>query len=63
MEEKDEMNERVKINFSTNAKGLVQLDITSEFKTEEAAAKYLDVAIKDAKKITAENGFKLAGAE
>ena len=51
---------RVRMNLTTTAKGKVQLDITAEFPTLEESAKNLDAAIKEAKRIVAENGMELA---
>lgn len=53
--------QRVKLSVNTNAKGLVQWDITSEFTTLEEAQKNLDAAIKAVKNIITSNGYKEAG--
>lgn len=63
MEEETKETERVRTNITTNAKGLVQIDITSEFPTEEESIKNLDKALKDVKSLIASNGMKMAGAE
>lgn len=52
---------RVKLSVSTNAKGLAQWDVTSEFPTLEEASANLDGAIKSVKKIIADNGYVEAG--
>jgi hypothetical protein len=55
-------NKRVRMNFSTNAKGLVQFDITAEFESVAECEKELDAALKSAKRLIVENELKEASA-
>jgi hypothetical protein len=61
MEEKQIVEDRVRMNVSTTAKGTAQVDVTVEFKTEEESAKNLIKALADIKKIVTDSGFKMAG--
>lgn len=54
---------RVRINLSQTAKGLGQLDISSEAPTVEEAKILLSTAIDEARAIMAEKGIKEAGRE
>ena len=52
---------RVRMNFTTNAKGFAQLDITCEFPTVEESASAMDSAIKSLRKVLADNKIAEAG--
>jgi len=52
---------RVRMNFTTNAKGFAQMDITCEFPTVDESAKALDDAIKAMRKVLADNNIAEAG--
>jgi len=53
--------QRVRMNFSTNARGLAQMDITCEFPTVEQSAKAMDEAIKSLRKVLSDNEIAEAG--
>lgn len=53
--------QRVRMNFTTNAKGFAQLDITCEFPTVEESASAMDNAIKSLRKVLADNKIAEAG--
>lgn len=60
----DEMTleqQRVRMNFSTNAKGFAQMDITCEFPTVEQTKTAMDSAIKALREVLKENGIAEAG--
>lgn len=57
MEEK-EVN-RTRMNFSQNAKGLVQMDVTVEYSTPQETAEKADEAIKEYKDICTKHNLKL----
>lgn len=50
-------NERVRINLSETAKGLIQWDITAEFETVEETKKALAEAIDAAREVIKEKGL------
>ena len=54
---------RVRMNFSTNAKGFAQMDITVEFPTVEESKTAMNSAIKALRDVLKENGIKEAGSE
>jgi Cys-tRNA synthase (O-phospho-L-seryl-tRNA:Cys-tRNA synthase) len=54
-------NQRIRINLSQTAKGLVQIDVTAEFPTIEETEKKLDEAVKAARRVMAANNMKEAG--
>lgn len=54
-------NNRCRMNISTNAKGLVQFDITCEYDTPEISAENLDKSIKLLKETIKNNELILAG--
>ena len=54
---------RVRMNFTTTAKGLAQLDITAEAPTVEETSKLMSEAVPALRKILDENGIKEAGRE
>jgi uncharacterized protein (DUF1778 family) len=56
-------NNRVRINLSQTAKGLVQFDCTAEFETPEESGAALSAAIDQARKVIREKGLKEAGSE
>jgi Cys-tRNA synthase (O-phospho-L-seryl-tRNA:Cys-tRNA synthase) len=56
-------NQRIRINLSQTAKGLVQIDVTAEFPTIEETEKNLDEAVKAARRVMAANNMKEAGCE
>lgn len=60
--EKTLEQQRVRMNFTTNAKGFAQLDITCEFPTVEESASAMDNAIKSLRKVLADNNIAEAGA-
>lgn len=53
--------QRVRMNFSTNAKGMAQMDITCEFPTVEQSANAMDEAIKSLRKVLSDNNIAEAG--
>lgn len=59
--EKTLEQQRVRMNFCTNAKGFAQLDITCEFPTVEESASAMDNAIKSLRKVLADNKIAEAG--
>lgn len=59
--EKTLEQQRVRMNFTTNAKGFAQLDITCEFPTVEESASAMDNAIKSLRKVLADNNIAEAG--
>ena len=59
--EKTLEQQRVRMNFTTNAKGFAQLDITCEFPTVEESASAMDNAIKSLRKVLADNKIVEAG--
>ncbi len=64
----NELNEtipttRVRMNFATTAKGLAQLDVTTEAPSVEEAGSMMDKAIDSLRGIIASKGFKEAGQE
>ena len=54
--------QRVRMNFSTSAKGFAQLDITVEFPTVSESEKAMDEAIKALRKVLAQNNIAEAGS-
>ena len=54
---------RVRMNFSTNAKGFAQMDITVEFPTVEESKTAMNNAIKALREVLKENDLKEAGSE
>ena len=54
-------NQRVRMNLNLTAKGLVQWDITAEFPTVDETRENLDKALKEVKKVIADNGYTEAG--
>lgn len=54
---------RVRMNFSTNAKGFAQMDITVEYPTVEESKTAMNSAIKALREVLKENGIKEAGSE
>ena len=56
----EETNNRTRMNFGMNAKGLVQLDVTVEYDTPEKAAEEAGKAIDLYKGICSQKGLKLA---
>ncbi|MBO7715739.1 MAG: hypothetical protein J6S85_19410 [Methanobrevibacter sp.] len=61
MEEKTLEQQRVRMNFSTNAKGFAQLDITCEFPTVDEARTAMSKAIQALREVLAENNIAEAG--
>lgn len=61
MEELTLDQQRVRMNFSTNTKGLAQMDITCEFPTVEQSKAAMSQAIKALREVLAENGIAEAG--
>jgi len=53
--------QRVRMNFSTNAKGFAQINITCEFPTVDDTAKAMDGAIKALRTVLKDNGIAEAG--
>ena len=60
MEEKT-LEQRVRMNFSTNAKGFAQMDITCEFPTVNETKQAMNEAIKALREVLKENGIAEAG--
>jgi len=58
MEEMTLEKQRVRMNVSTTAKGLAQIDITCEFPTVEESANAMDSAIKELRKVLANNNLE-----
>jgi hypothetical protein len=56
-------NQRVRINLSQTAKGLVQIDVTAEFPTNGETERNLDEAVKAARRVIAANNMKEVGCE
>ena len=52
---------RVRMNFTTNAKGFAQMDITVEFPTVDESKAAMDSAIKSLREVLAENKIAEAG--
>lgn len=63
MEEVKLEENRVRMNFSTTAKGFAQMDITVEFPTVEESKSAMNNAIKALREVLKENGIKEAGSE
>ena len=61
MDEKTLEQQRVRMNFSTNAKGMAQMDITCEFPTAEQSKNAMNEAIKALREVLKENGIAEAG--
>jgi hypothetical protein len=61
MEEQRE-NHRVRLNFSQNSKGHVQVDCTVEFDTVEECGEAMRKALDEAKTIIRDKGLTEAGA-
>lgn len=53
--------QRVRMNFSTNAKGFAQMDITVEFPTVDESKNAMDNAIKSLREVLKQNGIAEAG--
>ena len=53
--------QRVRMKFSTNAKGFAQLEITCEFPTVEDSSAAMDNAIKSLRNVLADNKIAEAG--
>ena len=53
--------QRVRMNFSTNAKGMAQMDITVEFPTVEESKTAMSDAIKALREVLAANNIAEAG--
>lgn len=52
---------RVRMNFTTNAKGFAQMDITVEFPTVDESKQAMDSAIKSLREVLANNNIAEAG--
>ena len=63
MEEVKLETNRVRMNFSTNAKGFAQMDITVEYPTVEESKTAMSSAIKALREVLKENDIKEAGSE
>jgi hypothetical protein len=61
MEELTLDQQRVRMNFSTNAKGMAQMDITCEFPTVEQSKNAMSEAIKALREVLAQNNIAEAG--
>ena len=61
--EQTQKNNRVRINLSQTAKGLVQIDCTAEFGTAEESGEALGAAFDEARRVIREKGLKEAGSE
>jgi hypothetical protein len=59
--EEQRTNKRVRINLSQTAKGLVQIDITSEGETAAEREAELNEAYAAARRVIAKNGLKEVG--
>lgn len=53
--------QRVRMNFSTNAKGFAQMDITVEFPTVDESKTAMNEAIKALREVLKENNIAEAG--
>jgi hypothetical protein len=60
MEERKE-NQRVRLNFSQNSKGHVQIDCTVEFETVEECGEAMRKIIDEARAVIKEKGMTEAG--
>lgn len=61
MEEKTLEQQRVRMNFSTNAKGFAQMDITVEFPTVNESKAAMNEAINALREVLKQNGIAEAG--
>jgi hypothetical protein len=61
MEERKE-NHRVRLNFSQNAKGHVQIDCTVEFETADECGEAMRKIIDEARAVMKEKGLTEAGS-
>lgn len=61
MEDRNEIK-RVRLNFSQNAKGAVQIDCTVEFPTVEECGEAMRKMVDEARLILKEKGLMEAGA-
>jgi len=61
--EQGQKGNRVRINLSQTAKGLVQFDCTAEFGTAEESGAALSAAIDEVRRVIREKGLKEAGHE
>jgi DNA-binding transcriptional regulator LsrR (DeoR family) len=59
--EEQKTNKRVRINLTQTAKGIVQIDITSEGETAAEREAELNEAFAVARRVIAKNGLKEAG--
>lgn len=59
--EKTLEQQRVRMNFATNAKGFAQMDITVEFPTVDESKAAMDSAIKALREVLKENNIAEAG--
>lgn len=57
----EQTNQRVRMNLSETAKGLIQWDVTAEFDDVEITAQKLDEAIKAVKEVIRKNGLTEVG--
>ena len=60
--EEQRNNQRVRLNFSQNSKGHVQIDCTVEFNTVEECGEAMRKVLDEAKIIIKEKGLTEAGA-
>ena len=61
MEEKTLEQQRVRMNFSTNAKGFAQMDITVEFPTVNESKAAMNEAINALREVLKQNNIAEAG--
>ena len=61
MEETTLEQQRVRMNFSTNAKGFAPMDITVEFPTVDESKTAMNEAIKALREVLKENNIAEAG--
>lgn len=62
-EDKVSSERRVRIHFAQTAKGAVQLDVTVEAETAEAASALLEEGLNALQQKVAERGLAIAGKE
>lgn len=48
---------RVRMNFTTNAKGFAQMDITTEFPSVEEAGEAMDLAVKTLRNVLSKHNI------
>jgi hypothetical protein len=60
--EEQKSNRRIRLNFSQNSKGQVQIDCTVEFETVEECGENMRKVLDEAREIIKEKGLTAAGS-